>query len=44
MVSESVGQILNAPVANKAIDSIVRSNKGALLCKLVIEKVYDHMD
>ncbi|RVW47335.1 putative ribonuclease H protein [Vitis vinifera] len=29
-------------VANEAIDSIVKSNRGAILCKLDIEKAYDH--
>ena len=38
-------QILDvALVANEAIDSIVRNNRGALLCKLDIEKAYDHVD
>ncbi|RVW42423.1 Transposon TX1 uncharacterized 149 kDa protein [Vitis vinifera] len=31
-------------VANEAIDSIVKSNRGAILCKLDIEKAYDHVD
>ena len=31
-------------MANEAIDSIVRNNRGALLCKLDIEKAYDHVD
>ena len=29
-------------MANEAIDSILRSKKGAFLCKLDIEKAYDH--
>ena len=38
-------QILDAAlVANEAIDSIVRNNRGALLCKRDIEKAYDHGD
>ena len=38
-------QILNAtPVANEAFDSILRSKKGVVLCKLDIEKSYDHVD
>ncbi|RVW96589.1 Transposon TX1 uncharacterized 149 kDa protein [Vitis vinifera] len=31
-------------VANEAIDSIVKSNRGAILCKLDIEKAYDHVN
>ena len=31
-------------VANEAIDSIVKSNRGVILCKLDIEKAYDHVD
>lgn len=31
-------------VANEAIKSILRSNKEAILCKLDIEKAYDHVD
>ena len=31
-------------IANKAIDSILKSNRGAILCKLDIEKAYDHVD
>ena len=39
------GQILDAAlVANEAIDSIVRNNRGAPLCKLDMEKAYDHVD
>ncbi|RVW77230.1 putative ribonuclease H protein [Vitis vinifera] len=38
-------QIMDAVlVANEAIDSIVKSNRGAILCKLDIEKAYDHVD
>ena len=38
-------QILDAAlVANEAIDSIVRNNRGALICKLDIEKAYDHVN
>ena len=33
-----------ALVANEVIDSILKSNEGAMLCKLDIEKAYDHMD
>ena len=33
-----------ALVANEVIDSILKSNEGAVLCKLDIEKAYDHMD
>ena len=31
-------------VANEAIDSILRSNKGVVLCKLDIEKAYHHVE
>ena len=31
-------------IANEAIDSILKSNKWAILCKLEIEKAYDHVD
>lgn len=31
-------------IANKAIDSILKSNRGAILYKLDIEKTYDHVD
>ena len=31
-------------IANEAINSILKSNRGAILCKLDIEKVYDHVD
>ncbi|RVW33931.1 Transposon TX1 uncharacterized 149 kDa protein [Vitis vinifera] len=38
-------QIMDAVlVANEVIDSIVKSNRGAILCKLDIEKAYDHVD
>ncbi|RVW29085.1 LINE-1 reverse transcriptase-like [Vitis vinifera] len=38
-------QIMDAVlVANEAIDSIVKSNRGVILCKLDIEKAYDHVD
>ncbi|RVW99876.1 LINE-1 reverse transcriptase-like [Vitis vinifera] len=38
-------QIMDAVlVANETIDSIVKSNRGAILYKLDIEKVYDHVD
>ena len=38
-------QIMDAVlIANEAIDSILKSNKGAILCKLDIEKAYDHVD
>ncbi|RVW65895.1 Transposon TX1 uncharacterized 149 kDa protein [Vitis vinifera] len=38
-------QIMDAIlIANEAIDSILKSNNGAILCKLDIEKAYDHMD
>ena len=38
-------QIMDAMlVANEAIDSIVKSNRGAILCKLDIEKAYDYVD
>ena len=33
-----------ALVTNEAIDSIIRKNLGAFLCKLDIEKAYDHVD
>ncbi|KAL6341835.1 hypothetical protein AAG906_038079 [Vitis piasezkii] len=36
-------QIMNAVlIANEAIDSILKSKRGAILCKLDIEKAYDH--
>ena len=31
-------------IANEAIDSILKRNRGAILCKLDIEKAYDHVD
>ena len=31
-------------VANEVIDSILKSNEGAVMCKLDIEKAYDHVD
>ena len=35
-------QILNVVlVGNEAVDSILRSNRGAILCKLDVEKAYD---
>ena len=38
-------QIMDAMlIANKAIDSILKSNRGAILCKLDIEKTYDRVD
>ncbi|RVW70344.1 hypothetical protein CK203_048761 [Vitis vinifera] len=38
-------QIMDAVLdANEAIDSIVKSNRGAILCKLDIKKAYDHVD
>ena len=38
-------QILDAAlVANEVIDSIVKSNEGVVICKLDIEKAYDHVD
>ena len=38
-------QILDvALVANEAIDLILRSNKGAFMCKHDIEKAYDHVE
>ena len=38
-------QIMDAVlIANEAIDSILKSNKGAILCKLDFEKAYDHVD
>ena len=38
-------QILDAVlIANKVINSILKRNGGAILCKLDIEKVYDHVE
>lgn len=38
-------QILDAVlIAYKAIDSILKNNECGLLCKLDIEKAYDHVD
>ncbi|KAL6335467.1 hypothetical protein AAG906_029710 [Vitis piasezkii] len=38
-------QIMNAMlIADETINSILKSNKGAILCKLDIEKAYDHVD
>ena len=31
-------------VANEVIDLILKSNEGAMMCKLDIEKTYDHED
>ena len=38
-------QIIDAVlIANEAIYSILKSNRGAILCKLDIEKAHDHME
>ncbi|RVW32846.1 hypothetical protein CK203_107203 [Vitis vinifera] len=38
-------QIMDAVlIANEAIDSILKSKGGAILCKLDIEKAYDHVE
>ena len=31
-------------IANEATYSILKSNEGAILCKVDIEKVYDHVE
>ena len=38
-------QILDvALIANEAVDAMLRRKERGLLCKLYIEKVYDHLD
>ena len=38
-------QILNAAlIANEAIDSMLKRNESGVLCKLDIEKAYDHLN
>ena len=38
-------QIMDAVlISNEAIDSILKSNRGVILCKLDIEKAYDHVE
>ena len=38
-------QILDAMlVENEVVDSFIRSNKNVVLCKLDLEKAYDHVD
>ena len=40
-----VRQILDVVlIANEAIDSILKNNECAILCKLDIEKAYGHVD
>ena len=37
-------QILDAMlIANEAVDSILKGNEKGILCKLDIEKAYDHI-
>ena len=44
MVVEGRQILVVVLVANEAVDSILRSNRGAILCKLDIEKAYNHVD
>ena len=38
-------QILDATlIANEVVDSMLRMNDGGLICKLDIEKAYDHVN
>ena len=38
-------QILDTTsIANEVVDSMMRSNDGGLVCKLEIEKAYDHLN
>ena len=38
-------QILNAVlIANEAIDSMLKRNESGVLCKLDMEKAYDHIN
>ena len=38
-------QILDAAlIANEAVDSMLRRNDGGVVCKLDIEKAYDHVN
>ena len=38
-------QILDAIlIANEVIDSMLKSNRSGVLCKLDIEKMYDHVN
>ncbi|RVW39723.1 LINE-1 reverse transcriptase-like [Vitis vinifera] len=39
-----VGGFTNVLIANEAIDFILKNNRGAIMCKLDIEKAYDHVD